>query len=128
MRSAVTTIFEPALRGVEPRSSMMVTSTLGSPRCCSSARALIQLIGSASSCAAGGASGTGASRHARRGEACRWRLPAGPGCRAGSDVGSSVASRLPTDRLHVGVAGGLGLALQRLHLLDAPEHALGGGR
>jgi hypothetical protein len=28
---ALTTIFEPALRGVEPR-SMMVTSTQGSPR------------------------------------------------------------------------------------------------
>src|SRR3989338_1045719 len=48
MRSEMPTIFEPALRGVEPRSSMMVTSTQGSPRCCRSARALIQLICSAS--------------------------------------------------------------------------------
>ncbi|MNN61433.1 hypothetical protein D3C81_1766660 [compost metagenome] len=38
---ALTTIFEPALRGVEPRSSMMVTSTQGSPRDWWSARALI---------------------------------------------------------------------------------------
>ncbi|MNT33095.1 hypothetical protein D3C72_1690060 [compost metagenome] len=52
MRSVVTTIFEPALRGVEPRSSMMVTSTQGWPCCCSSARALIQLICSASRLAA----------------------------------------------------------------------------
>ncbi len=43
-RSRLTTIFEPALRGVEPRSSMMVTSTQGSPCCCSSARALIQTV------------------------------------------------------------------------------------
>ncbi|MNE27254.1 hypothetical protein D3C80_1206570 [compost metagenome] len=42
--SALTTIFEPALRGVEPRSSMMVTSTQGSPRSCRSASALIQLF------------------------------------------------------------------------------------
>ncbi|MCY1450652.1 hypothetical protein D9M71_674770 [compost metagenome] len=40
---ALTTILEPALRGVEPRSSMMVTSTQGSPRACRSARALIQV-------------------------------------------------------------------------------------
>src|SRR5690606_28407373 len=43
-RSRLTTIFEPALRGVEPRSSMMVTSTQGSPCCCSSASALIQTV------------------------------------------------------------------------------------
>ncbi|ERO61280.1 hypothetical protein P308_09875 [Pseudomonas piscis] len=41
-RLALTTIFEPALRGVEPSSSMMVTSTQGSPWFCRSARALIQ--------------------------------------------------------------------------------------
>ncbi|MNN18141.1 hypothetical protein D3C81_1313460 [compost metagenome] len=41
--SVLTTIFEPALRGVEPRSSMMVTSTQASPRACRSARALIQV-------------------------------------------------------------------------------------
>lgn len=45
--SAQTTILEPALRGVEPSSSMMVTRMPGSPRACSSARALIQLFISA---------------------------------------------------------------------------------
>ncbi|MCY1425236.1 hypothetical protein D9M71_410200 [compost metagenome] len=40
---ALMTIFEPALRGVEPSSSMMVTSTQGSPWFCRSARASIQL-------------------------------------------------------------------------------------
>ena len=108
-RSRLTTIFEPALRGVEPR-SMMVTSTQGSPCCCRSASASIQavLLMVLSFVSPGGAckaSPPGRSCCAKGGQAKRC-----PPCvRRGGLRCRRLARRL----------------LQPAHLFHAPEHALG---
>src|SRR3989344_6055848 len=137
-RSRLTTIFEPALRGVEPRSSMMVTSTQGSPRCCRSARALIQLICSASRKAWSVRGAASAS--------CSWtdpvwvRVSVGVSgflarcvlsllytCVCSAWVGDNPGG-LALRRFYLCSGGRLGGLLQFLHLLHTPEHALRRGR
>src|SRR5690242_1499363 len=111
---ALMTIFEPALRGVEPSSSMMVTNTQGSPRFCRSARASIQLYMFTSH----------DRSHARRGNASldaprplftmRRRASRAAFPRRAWER-SNHYLRLSFDGLH---------RLQLTHLLTAPQHPL----
>src|SRR5690606_5258370 len=113
-RSRLTTIFEPALRGVEPRSSMMVTSMQGSPCCCSSARALIQtvLLIAWSSYAGGRPGGRPRSVFHRN-------------IRIAAVVDKQSVVHPTSGWCRFCCCGRGCLLLQLAHLFDAPENALG---
>src|SRR5690606_21719949 len=105
---------------VEPRSSMMVTSTQGSPCCCSSARALIQtvLLMVLSFVVPEGMRLLLYERACSR--KCARRLLR----RCVKKLREQVRSYSSVRGFHHGFDYGGCLLLQLAHLLDAPEHPL----